>query len=224
MASIIGTYHGVTLGSTASGDIARICSRCSGSGIWGQINRFGFSPVTYVCFKCNGIGLVGNSYLDLPTAIAHCARLEQSRIKAQAKRDAKSKERLDAWKEANKDRLEAEAKARAERQAQLEIDNAKAMYLEGAIGDRVAFSGTVKKAMSFDTNYGYQSGTSRMLIVETEDNCSIKMTTSSDWAFDINEGDEVSMSATIKEFSEFRGGKQTVVKSPRIKKLEEIED
>lgn len=224
MATIIGTYHGVTLGSTASGDIARICSRCSGSGIWGQINRFGFSPVTYVCFKCNGIGLVGNSYLDLPTAIAQCEKLEKSRIKAQAKRDAKSKERLDAWKEANKDRLEAEAKARAERQAQLEIDSAKAMYLSGAIGEKVSFAGVVKKAMSFDTNYGYQSGTARMLIVEVDGNCSVKMTTSSDWAFDINEGDEVSMSATIKEFSEFRGGKQTVVKSPRIKKLEEIED
>jgi hypothetical protein len=224
MANIIGTYHGTRLGSSASGTIARICDRCSGSGIWGQINRFGFSPVTYVCFKCNGIGLVGKSYLDLPTAIAHCEKLEKSRIKSQEKRAVESKARLDAWKEANKDRLEAEAQAKAQRQAQLEADNAKAMYLSGAVGDRVSFVGTVKKAMSFDTNYGYQSGTVRMLVVEVDGNCSVKMTTSSEWAFDINEGDEVSMSATIKEFSEFRGGKQTVVKSPRIKKLEEIED
>lgn len=224
MVNHLGTYHGVSLGSTASGLIARICSRCSGTGIWGQINRFGFHPTTYVCFRCNGIGLEGKSYLDLATAIAHCAKLEKSRVKAQEKREAKRKEKLDAWKEANKERLEAEAKAKAERQAQREIQNAKAMYLEGAIGDKVSFSGVVKKAMSFDTNYGYQSGTVRMLIVEAEGNCSVKMTTSSDWAFDIGEGDEVSMSATIKDFSEFNGLKQTVVKSPRIKKLEEIED
>jgi hypothetical protein len=224
MAEIIGTYHGVSLGSTASGDIARICDRCSGSGIWGQINRFGFSPVTYVCFKCNGIGLVGKSYLDLPTAIAHCAKLEANRNKAKAKREAKREAGLQAWKEANKDRLEAEAKAKAERQAQREVDNARSQWVGGSIGDRVAFSGTVKKAMTFTTNYGYESGEVRMLIVQTEEDCSIKMTTSSEWAFEVREGDEVSMTATIKEFSEFNGGKQTVVKAPRIKKLEEIED
>lgn len=224
MANIIGTYHGVTLGSTASGNLARICSRCSGSGIWGQINHFGFTPVTYVCFKCNGIGLVGKSYLDLASAIEHLAKLEQSRVKAQAKRKAKETARLDAWKEANKDRLEAESKAKAERQAQLDAENAKSMYLPGAIGDRVLFDGVITKAMTFDTNYGYQAGTVRMIIVKTEDNCSVKMNTSAGWAYDLEEGASVSMVATIKEFSEFRGGKQTIVKSPNLKRIQEIED
>lgn len=222
MAEVIGTYHGVKLGSTASGNFARICSRCSGSGIWGQINHFGFNSVTYVCFKCNGIGLEGKTYPDLPTAIAHLAKLEQSRVKAQAKRKAKETARLDAWKEANKDRLEAESKARAERQAQLEVQIAKSVYLSGSVGDRITFEGVVTKAMTFDTNYGYQAGSVRMLIVETKNNEVVKMSTTADWAYDLNEGDSVSMVATIKEFSEFRGIKQTIVKSPVIDRIEEV--
>ena len=222
MANIIGTYHGVKLGSTASGNFARICSRCSGSGIWGQINHFGFNSVTYVCFKCNGIGLEGKTYSDLPTAIAHLAKLEQSRVKAQAKRKAKETARLDAWKEANKDRLEAESKARAERQAELEVQIAKSVYLSGSVGDRITFEGVVTKAMTFDTNYGYQAGSVRMLIVETENNEVVKMNTTADWAYDLNEGDSVSMVATIKEFSDFRGIKQTIVKSPVIDRIEEV--
>jgi DnaJ-class molecular chaperone len=224
MAKVIGTYHGVTLGTTASGEIARTCSRCNGSGLWGRIYNFG-TALNYTCFKCNGVGLVGKSYLDLPTAIAHCAQLEKNRIKAQAKKEAKRQAGLDAWKEANKEMLEAEAKAKAERKAQRDEANAKAQWLEGSVGDKVSFSGTVRKAMSFETTYGYNNTTDvRMLIIEADGNCSVKMTTSSAWAFDLNEGDEVTMSATIKDFSEFNGGKQTVVKSPRIKKLEEIED
>lgn len=222
MANIIGTYHGVKLGSTASGNFARICSRCSGSGIWGQTMVFGFTARTYVCFKCNGIGLEGKTYSDLPTAIAHLAKLEQSRIKAQAKRKAKETARLDAWKEANKDRLEAESKARAERQAELEVQIAKSAYLSGSVGDRTTFEGVVTKAMTFDTNYGYQAGSVRMLIVETENNEVVKMNTTADWAYDLNEGDSVSMVATIKEFSDFRGIKQTIVKSPVIDRIEEV--
>jgi hypothetical protein len=170
------------------------------------------------------VGLVGKTYLDLPTAIADCAKLQKSRDKAKAIRKAKSEARLDAWREANKEMLGAEAKAKAERQAQLEADNAKSKYLQGSVGERVSFVGEVKKAMTFDSNYAYNSSPVKMLILEVDGNCSVKMTTSAEWAFDINEGEQVSVVATIKEFSEFRGGKQTVVKSPRLKRLEELED
>jgi hypothetical protein len=224
MAEIVGTYHGIKIGKTASGTIARICSRCSGSGIWGQTMVFGFTARTYVCFKCNGIGLVGKTYLDMPTAIADCAKLEKSRVKAKATRDAKSEARLDAWREANKEMLEAQAKAKAERQAELEVQIAKSVYLSGSVGDRVAFDGVITKAMTFDTNYGYVSGTTRMLIVETADNCLVKMNTSAEWAYGLEEGASVSMVATIKEFSDYRGIKQTVVKSPKILRLEEVEE
>lgn len=224
MANIIGTYHGVKLGSTASGNFARICSRCSGSGIWGQINHFGFNSVTYVCFKCNGIGLEGKTYSDLPTAIAHLAKLEKSRVKAKATRAAKSKARLDAWREANKEMLEAQAKAKAERQAELEVQIAKSVYLSGSVGDRATFEGVVTKAMTFDTNYGYQAGSVRVLIVETKRNEVVKMSTTAEWAYGLNEGDSVSMVATIKEFSEYRGIKQTIVKSPVIDRIEEVQE
>ena len=61
-----------------------------------------------------------------------------------------------------------------------------------------------------------------MLIVETKNNEVVKMNTTADWAYDLNEGDSVSMVATIKEFSDFRGIKQTIVKSPVIDRIEEV--
>jgi hypothetical protein len=63
-----------------------------------------------------------------------------------------------------------------------------------------------------------------MLIVETADNCLVKMNTSAEWAYGLEEGASVSMVATIKEFSDYRGIKQTVVKSPKILRLEEVEE
>jgi hypothetical protein len=224
MAKTVGTYHGISIGVSPSGTIARICSRCSGSGIWGQTIAFGFSARTYVCFKCNGSGLVGKSYLDMPTAIADCAKLEKSRDKARATRKAKSEARLDAWREENKEMLAEEAKVRAERKAQLEVQAAKSVYLSGAVGERVVFDGVITKALTFDTNYGYNVGTTRMIVLETKDNCAVKMTTTAEWAYDLEEGASVSMVATIKEFTDYRGIKQTVVKSPKVRRLEEVED
>jgi hypothetical protein len=74
---------------------------------------------------------------------------------------------------------------------------------------RMSFTGEVRKIVGFDTAYGWKL----LITIDTADGVVLWGTTS---ATQLEEGDKVSFVATVKEHSEFRGERQTVVLRPKF--------
>ena len=78
----------------------------------------------------------------------------------------------------------------------------------GEVGAKVTFTGAVAVAMTVD-GYTYNS-TQRFVVVEGP-GFAAKMYTTAGWAYEVEAGDEVTLTATVKAHAEYRGAKQTVV-------------
>jgi hypothetical protein len=102
---------------------------------------------------------------------------------------------------------QAEAQAKAEREAKLAAQS----YLEGTVGDRVVFSGTVKVSKSFDGHYGPS-----VLTVVAVGASEVKFFSTAKFAWALNEGDEVTLSAEISGYEVYGDAKQTVVKRAKL--------
>lgn len=85
----------------------------------------------------------------------------------------------------------------------------------GAEGDKVTMTGTVTKALAVETNYGFHPETSILLIVEDGPTV-LKTFTKAAWAFDIDQGDTITVTATVKKHADYKGTKQTVVNRPKL--------
>lgn len=85
----------------------------------------------------------------------------------------------------------------------------------GAKGDKVTITGTVTKALAVDSTYGYYTETAILLIVEAGSTV-LKTFTKAAWAFDIDQGDTITVTATVKKHADYKGIKQTVVNRPKL--------
>lgn len=84
----------------------------------------------------------------------------------------------------------------------------------GAKGEKITVTGTVTTLTAIQSQYGYTPTTS-MLVVVTAGSTVVKMFTSAQWAFDIQQGDEVTVAGTVKDHEEYQGVKQTVLTRPK---------
>lgn len=95
-----------------------------------------------------------------------------------------------------------------------ETEKTETAYI-GAKGDKVTITGTVTKALATENTFGYHPETSILLIVEDGPTV-LKTFTKAAWAFDIDQGDTVTVTATVKNHEDYKGTKQTVVKRPKL--------
>lgn len=98
----------------------------------------------------------------------------------------------------------------AERQAQR--DAFEPEYL-GDVGDKVEISGVITTAMTID---GYAYGTTQRLVVIRTETALVKFCSSAAWTYDVDAGDQVTITATIKRLDVWRERKQTVVVRPKL--------
>ena len=84
----------------------------------------------------------------------------------------------------------------------------------GAVGEKITLAGRVVRLVATESHYGYAPSTSMLVIVEAG-TAVAKMFTSAAWAFDVEEGDEVTITGTIKDHEEYQGTKQTVLTRPK---------
>jgi hypothetical protein len=194
-------YTAVTL----VGGFARVCGKCAGSGIyWRQVlTPNGYQPVEDSCFPCAGSGYVGKVY---STVAAFDKALDRAE-KARQRREAKRQEEINAGREA-REIAQAEEAANAVIAQQ---DLASWKYLEARIGDKVSVRGTIVTAVSIDTDFG----TSRLIVIETENRESVKLFTSAGWSFEVSRDEDITVEGTVKGFSEYEGQAQTVLNRPK---------
>lgn len=89
----------------------------------------------------------------------------------------------------------------------------------GGLGARVTVSGEVTMVRAFDNTYGYTTTTSHLIVVEGECDSKpvvVKMFTSAQWSFDVEEHDRVVVSGSVKDYDEYRGVKQTQLSRPKL--------
>lgn len=188
-----------------SGGYARPCWKCSGSGIyWKQgPTATGWGAYPAGCYPCKGSGATGKVYADIVEYDKALARAEKARERSEAKRVAE-REAGRAEREAGLARELAEAEAR-------HAELAEWSHLSGSEGDKVEVSGEVAVATNVETQFGV----SRLVVIETAEKQAVKLFTTAEWSFGISRGDAVTVSGTIKGFSEYGGKPQTTLNRPK---------
>jgi hypothetical protein len=195
-------------------DVTDVCPRCGGRGdyILGGLN-YG------VCFDCGGNGK--KQYTVKEYTPEHEAKLEAARIKRQEKRLAKWD--ADHAEEIAKRKAEAEE---AERKAAEEAERKAISQHIGNVGDRVQMTVTLEKAVSIEIPSFCGYGTSTMTIytlVDENGNKLVWKTNSSlgKWVTDndyktVEEGEQITIKATIKNHGEYKGENQTEIQRVKL--------
>lgn len=116
-------------------------------------------------------------------------------------------------------KLVAEDKAYAiAKAAQVEAD-AHLVHV-GTVGEKITITGTVKVAKAIDTQFGL----SRLLIVADADGNLIKAFTTAQFVWDVEVGDELTLTVTVKAHEVYEGVKQTVITRPKLVEHKQLVD
>lgn len=105
--------------------------------------------------------------------------------------------------------------ARRKAEAEKRNQQRKQFRYAGTKGEKITITGTVTRLMPFSGSYGYTPKTTMLVIVESADTAA-KMFTAANWAWDVNQGDTVSISGTVKDHEEYNGVQQTVLTRPKL--------
>jgi len=181
------------------------CTKCAGTGF---LAHYAYESEG-TCFQCAGRGIKNNAkvYASPADAEKHLVKLEKARIAREAKRDAQRKAEFEAQApqrlaaEAEHQRLVAEVAAQREAQE----------FLPGGIGEFVAFSGTVLTSFSVETKFGKS-----VLTKVQSGNAIVKFFSTASFAYDLSEGDNVSLIGEIVSRDVYQGDKETLVKKTRM--------
>lgn len=184
-----------------------ICWKCGGNGIYytSIITADGYKPKADTCYPCNGSGNTSKGYtLDQINTMA------TRRAKSQARRDAKRQADWDAKAP------EREAAIKAENERLEAINNRKAsqQWLDGQIGDRVTITGEIVHLARIESQYGV----SKLVIIKIDDTHKVKMFTTANWAYNVDTGDNVTITGDIKNFDNYNDEKTTQL--VRVKQIE----
>lgn len=85
----------------------------------------------------------------------------------------------------------------------------------GTVGDKLTITGTITRARAVDSSFGYHESTSMLFIIEAGTTV-LKTVTKAAWAFDVDQGDTVTITATVKSHEDYHGTRQTVVTRPKL--------
>lgn len=183
---------------TVGAGFARVCAKCDGTGIyWRHIQTpDGWSATQDVCFPCEGTGHTGKVYASVSEYDKALNVAEKARVRREAKLQEQGRVEIA--------RLNAIAEAR-----QSELSSW--THLDGQIGDTVTVAGTVAVNTSIETAYGF----SNLLIIETDNNQSVKMFTTANWSYGVERGQTVTVQGVIKGFGDYDGKAQTTINRPK---------
>lgn len=186
------------------------CDRCGGIGGWD-----GWKYTGWTCFKCGGTGKIEGDWKEYTPEY-------------QAKLDARHKAKQEAWEAEQRakreeiERIEAEKKAKedAERLAEEARINAQKSISQhiGEIGERIDLEATYDHSAWFETHIGWMTETMYIHTLRTAEGNVLIWKTSSNSLSNLEKGDKVHIRGTVKEHSEYKDEKQTVLTRCKVKK------
>ena len=198
------------------------CGKCNGTGIYRwQAHHYTGTVSEYEgsCYACGGTGTA--TWIEKEYTEAHAKKLADQRAKRQAKKQAE----LEKAKADMQEALKEIARKQAEREARWAEERAASEYV-GSVGDKITVEVTFSREVSFETQFGTQY----IYFFKDEAGNTLAWKTSAMlWIDDLDEngnnifirkGDKIRFTATIKEHSEYKGEKQTMLQ--RVRKIEMI--
>lgn len=173
---------------------------------------------TYTCEKCGTAGLVWNQsvkgkwYLGVP--IQHTFEDGNTITTHIAGHNCKPTEQgLALYEEKRKEREAVKAEEQARFQAYLDR-KASLKHYPAEIGEMVTFTGQVTTSIAVDGYYGTQV----LTIVETSNLEILKMFSTAKWAYEIEEGQQVTITGFVGSHDTYEGNPQTLIKKPKLQK------
>lgn len=197
------------------------CDRCQGRGWFATGVCNGQLVPSHVdnavCYKCHGEGKVYGKWIE---------RTPEYQAKLDARRQAKAEAQAAEYE---KQRKEQEAKMEAERLAK-EAEKARIKALKaisqhvGQVGDKLDLTATFDHTAWFECRSFTGYGTTTMYIHTFKDadgNVLIWKTSNGLGSMGLQEGDLVQIKGTVKDHSEYKDEKQTVLTRCKITRKEE---
>lgn len=193
-----------------NGHVVAACGKCQGTG---YIPAFGYHD-SGVCYDCQGVGHRAKSKVHASEGamveylVAKAEADERKRTKAEAAAEAKWLAEAPAREAKRLADEAAEAQAKLERETKL----ASQSHLDGAFGERVAFSGVVTLSRQIDGHYG----PSVLTVVKQADGSEVKFFSTAKFAWALEVDDEVSLTGEIAGWDTYGDAKQTTVKRAKL--------
>lgn len=195
------------------------CERCGGAG-----GADKWKPTGWKCYKCGGTGTQWGRWKEYTPEYE--AKLAEQRRKRREKWEAEHAEEIAARK-AEQERKEAEQKAEQERREREEAERKARSQHIGKAGDRIELEVTYERTATFQRQSFRGFGTETAAIHTFRDNDGNVLTwtttralgkwiSDTEWQ-DYEEGAKLTIKATIKEHSEYKGEKQTKVIRVKVK-------
>lgn len=193
------------------------CPRCSGAGIYyiGVLNgKLLPSWVDQgVCFQCGGSGKVQSKWKEYtPEYEAKLNARREARFAEQQKRIAEEEAKRRAEREAKE---EAERQAKAAKEAEEAARKANSKHV-GNIGDKLELEASLEKKAHFDVPSYAGFGTDRMFVYTFRDGNGNALVWKTAKGINFEAGDKVTIRGTVKDHSEYKDEKQTVLTRCKI--------
>jgi hypothetical protein len=196
----------------SEGGFRRACAKCGGTGIyvsWSSYLGEKYQRNEGVCFRCDGAGIEPRAKW-FATEAELVAHYEAAEVRKEANYQRKLAERQ-ALAAIN---AEAEEAARVAREMELQAARDKQKFIEGELGSIVNVSGVVLASFSIETRYGV----SRLVKIQAGD-AVVKFFSTANFAFDLNEGDVVSVYGELVSRELYEGNKETQLKKTKLVSL-----
>lgn len=100
---------------------------------------------------------------------------------------------------------------------ELKETSARESKYAGTPGEKITVAGRITRLLPIENNYGYHPTTSMLVIVENDQTVA-KMFTTAKWSFEVAQGEEITITGTVKDHEEYQGVKQTILTRPGLAK------
>ena len=189
------------------------CDRCGGTGIYACRVENG-QPVPHpayngVCLKCGGSGKVTAKWIE---------RTAEYQAKLDARRQKREEARRAEWEAKQAEieaRRKAEAEERAREEARIKAQKAISQHV-GEIGEKLSVKCTLDKKAYFEVRSFCGYGTDIMHVYTFKDVNGNKLVWKTSAYIDAERGEPVELTGTVKEHSEYKDEKQTVLKRCKV--------
>ena len=181
------------------------CDRCGGVG---SSEAWAFTGFT--CYKCGGTGRMEATWIErTPEYEAKLEARRKARAEKRAKENAEILEQIKQKQEQRKAEQEAE-------EARIKALKAISQYV-GEIGEKISANVTFDHTAYYDFKIGWRE--ERMHIHTFKDDAGnvLVWKTTSNSLYDCEEGQRYTLTGTVKEHSEYRDEKQTLLTRCKVK-------
>lgn len=185
------------------------CDRCGGAG-----GAAAWKETGWTCYKCNGTGKVHGKWIE---------RTPEYQAKLDARRAAKAQARAAEYQKQaaeHEEEMRKAAEEQAARIAEREAEKAISKHV-GQIGERITINATFDHSAWFTFRLGWSTETMYIHTFKDPDGNVLIWKTSSRSLSNLEEGDAVQLTGTVKDHNEYKGEKQTVLTRCKVSRKDE---